>query len=227
MHKEYIAILGGSFNPPHIGHMRIAITVLEKLNLNHLFLMPCASPPHKPQSNLLPFALRKELLVSAVKTLPKIEICSIEDTLPIPSYTVDTLKELNKQYPQNRFVFILGSEDFTQFHTWSRWQEIPVLADLVILPRGKAGLQDFIRTVHTLWPQAKPCHESIPNEPSFALDQGQKIMYIEQLRLEISSSIIRELFLKNKSIDFLVPPTTQEILALHVELAHCLWNKVE
>ncbi|MGL4208081.1 MAG: nicotinate-nicotinamide nucleotide adenylyltransferase, partial [Candidatus Adiutrix sp.] len=83
--KPYIALLGGGFNPPHIGHLRMLIEVQEQIRPAKTLLLPCASPPHKPSLNLLPFKMRKELLNFIINTLPNTEISGIEETLPLPS----------------------------------------------------------------------------------------------------------------------------------------------
>ncbi len=224
---KHIAILGGSFNPPHIGHMRMLVEVQEQLKPTKTLLLPCASPPHKPNKNLLSFELREKLLDFITKTLPNTEICSIEKTLPVPSYSVDTLTALQTIYPENRFVFILGCGDFATLSSWNRWQSLPELTDFAVLPRGIFNKNEFIETIKKLWPRATQTDEiygDTGQSMCFALGNGSKAIFIPQPRLDINSTIIRERFLKNLNIDFLIPEQVKSILVKNSKLVCNIWN---
>ena len=91
---QTIGILGGTFNPVHIGHLRLATAVAEALRLKHVDLMPCAVPPHKADSGLLSFEMRVSLLQGALETPPnaapsdaRLQVSTLEGELPHPSYT--------------------------------------------------------------------------------------------------------------------------------------------
>lgn len=221
-----IAVLGGSFNPPHVGHLRMALEVKEALGPQKVLFIPAAVPPHKPAGGLLPFALREEMLEKALAGLPGLEVCPMENERPGPSYTVDTLSALSAAYPEARLGFILGGEDLALLHTWSRWERLPELADLIILPRGDGTEQDFFHTVRHLWPEAAPLNP-LPSGASaaFHLPRGGRILYLSQPRLEISSSLVRSRWRQGKSLDFLVPRAVIEVLEAHRTAVAALWGQ--
>ena len=133
-----IGILGGSFNPVHIGHLRLALEVLEApvAALEYVELLPCAEPPHKPREGILPFELRSALLEVAGRRIPRLRVNRLEGMRSGPSYTWDTLTAYAAQYPGQRPVFILGGEDFATLPQWFRGLELPQLADFVVVPRA-------------------------------------------------------------------------------------------
>ncbi len=181
--KPYIALLGGSFNPPHVGHFRIALEIREAFCPETTLLIPVADPPHKIDADLLPFSLRAAMLEAVAATLPGLEVCRIEAERSGPSYTVDTLIALHERRPDCRLLFILGDDNFSLLPTWHRGLELPVWADLVVLPRvfwgngarcapsmdaahtdafRGASEEDFCRTALSLWPEAEPSAPPCP-----------------------------------------------------------------
>ncbi len=96
-------ILGGTFNPFHNGHLRHALEVRESLGLDRVAIVPCADPPHKDDKELLGFSLRVALAKAAISNVPGLELDTVEETLPHPSYTWQTLTELRKRYPRETF----------------------------------------------------------------------------------------------------------------------------
>ena len=102
---QTIGILGGTFNPVHIGHLRLATAVAEALRLKHVDLMPCAVPPHKADSGLLSFEMRVSLLQGALETPPnaapsdaRLQVSTLEGELPHPSYTWNLITEWRKRH---------------------------------------------------------------------------------------------------------------------------------
>ncbi|MDR2727132.1 MAG: nicotinate-nicotinamide nucleotide adenylyltransferase, partial [Deltaproteobacteria bacterium] len=131
-----VGILGGTFNPVHVGHLRLAIEAAERLNLDRVVLMPAHTPPHKDRADLLPFALRVELLQAAVEHSPILSVTELEAELPPPSYTWNSLAAWKSRRPDDLGVFILGAEDFANLNTWHRGLELPTLMDLAVMARA-------------------------------------------------------------------------------------------
>ncbi len=233
-----LALLGGSFNPVHAGHFRIAIEAHEALAPCRTLFLPCATPPHKPQSNLLPFDLRVALLEAGIAEMRlseagperpapplRLEISRVEEERPGPSYTVDTLAQLARMEQDKRLCFILGDDDFLVLDTWHRWREIALLADLAVLPRGEGGKDKCVAVLHRLWPgfvEVSPPSARIA--ASFVLPGGGRMLYLPQPRLEISSSLVRQRWLERRSLDFLVPRGVQDLLHTHASDVAEVWQ---
>lgn len=225
--KPLVGIFGGTFNPVHLGHMRLAVEVLESVAPSRLDFLPSARPPHKGNRRVLPFALRTELLRAATEGLGDIRVNELENERGGPSFTIDTLRIYKKREPGARVFFILGAEDFSQISTWEQWQKLPYLADIVIVPRSGAGSEVFADTIRSLWPEALP---AIPPYP--AADMAYAIpgvpdagffIHLPLPRLDIRAELIRERLLAGRSIRFLVPETVRAVLQNHPEAAS-IWG---
>lgn len=141
----YIALYGGSFNPIHNGHIKTAIELINKFKFDKLMFMPNASPPHK-NTVKLPYDARMDMLKAALaecQDLP-LEISTAEQDSSIAHYTYETLTELRKEHPNNRFAFIMGMDSLLALHTWKRGLEIIELCDIIILNRPGYDLNDLI-----------------------------------------------------------------------------------
>ena len=137
------AILGGSFNPPHVGHLRLAVEVREALGdlVTGVDLVPCAVPPHKDASDLLPFGLRAALVEACIAGLPWLACNRLEGRRQGPSYTWDTLTAYRQAAPGTDLYFILGSPDFAQLPLWRRGTELPPgTATPPRIPRPRRGI---------------------------------------------------------------------------------------
>ena len=158
---QTIGILGGTFNPVHIGHLRLATAVAEALRLKHVDLMPCAVPPHKADSGLLSFEMRVSLLQGALETPPnaapsdaRLQVSTLEGELPHPSYTWNLITEWRKRHTSESPMFILGGEDFMHLDTWHRGLELPNITNFVVVPRCQADEETFRATIGRHWPKA-------------------------------------------------------------------------
>ena len=158
---QTIGILGGTFNPVHIGHLRLATAVAEALRLKHVDLMPCAVPPHKADSGLLSFEMRVSLLQGALETPPnaapsdaRLQVSTLEGELPHPSYTWNLITEWRKRHTSESPMFILGGEDFMRLDTWHRGLELPNITNFVVVPRCQADEETFRATIGRHWPKA-------------------------------------------------------------------------
>ena len=224
-----IALLGGSFNPPHAGHFRIAIECAEALLPAETLFVPCACPPHKSADNLLPFDFRVALLRAALAEAgmdKSFGVCEVEGERSGPSYTADTLAILSARRPGTRLAFIMGGEDYAQLATWRRWRELPALADLVVLPRGERSRESFCDTTRSLWPEARKTQTPFPAvAEAFALPEGGRLLFLPQPLLDISSSMTRERWLHGRRLDFLLPQSVQNLLRERESVVRQLWGR--
>lgn len=135
-----IGIFGGTFDPPHLGHLIVAQDALVALGLERVLFIPAAVPPHKIQREITPAALRLELLRAAVAGDPRFEVSDLELRRAGPSYTVDTLRELQERHPAASLYFLLGVDQFRELHGWREPEAISRLATLAVIGReGELG----------------------------------------------------------------------------------------
>jgi len=182
-----IGVFGGTFNPVHNAHLRVAEEAVERLDLDCVNLVLSADPPHKCASHIPPVGVRWKLLTLACEDNEKLIPCSIEIERPGPSYTVDTLRELRKSLSEKDKVFLLiGMDCAKEIETWKSWQAILEMAQVVVLTRGVD-------------------REELVPEPL----RG-RVQVCDVTRFDISSTDIRNRVREGKSIRYLVPPLVHD-----------------
>lgn len=136
-----VGILGGSFDPPHLGHQVLAQCMLTMARLDEVWIIPCQT--HAFNKNLSPFTQRFELCMLAFRHMKNVHVLDVESYLPEPSYTFDTLQFLKSQKSNLQLVLGLGSDLILDFPKWHKSDEINTLAELCIFGRYSFPLADI------------------------------------------------------------------------------------
>ena len=219
--RPLLGIFGGTFNPVHLGHLRLVVEVLESVRPARLDLLPSARPPHKGGRRLLPFALRVELLNSAIAGMDNVFVNTLENERDTPSYTVDSLRIYRDREAGSRLFFILGAEDFSLITTWQQWEMLPHLADIVVVPRSGAAEEVFSDSIREFWPSAVSIPPPFPAaDVAYALPDvttAGRFIHLPLPRLDIRAELIRERMLAGRSAQFLVPDPVYAHLQKHPE----------
>ena len=141
--SQRTGILGGTFNPVHIGHLIMAQDAMEAFELSKVLFLPCARPPHKDASALAPVSDRVAMIELAIKENRDFELCDLEIKRGGSSYTVDTVRELLRQSPGAEFFFIIGSDTLPELHSWKEIGELLGLCRIVTVARPGADLRNL------------------------------------------------------------------------------------
>lgn len=134
-----VGVLGGSFDPPHAGHLRMARLAMAQLRLDRVLFVPCSSQPLKGAPPLASPFHRSAMLALAVSGRPGWVLDFRELDRGGLSYTAETLESLRAQFPRDRFYLILGSDSLETFGQWHRSGDILALSELAVVPRGGGG----------------------------------------------------------------------------------------
>lgn len=128
-------ILGGTFDPVHVGHVAIARSFIESEEIGELWIMPSPDPPHKQSRDITPFPIRMELLEIAFKSYDRIFISDYENHLPRPSYTVLTVESLKRDYPDRIFKLCMGSDSLKHIRDWYEYKKLLKLCPFLVASR--------------------------------------------------------------------------------------------
>jgi nicotinate-nucleotide adenylyltransferase len=181
-----IGLFGGTFNPIHLGHLLLAETARETLQLDRVVFIPTRQPPHKTARGLLPGPQRLEMVQLAIKNHPAFVASDIELQRPGASYTIDTVRALRAQLPLQAKLFLLVGQDLLGVK-WAAWEEIQRLCTLAAARR--------------------------PQAPKPKKQTG--IKWLDMPQLDIASSDIRKRAAAGRSIRYLVPGVVARYIEAH------------
>ena len=178
---QKIGLFFGTFDPIHKGHLKLINFFIKNSDVEFIWLITTPQSPFKNKKEIQSSSSRLELISIALKENSKVKINNIELGLPKPNYTYLTLRELKKQYPDNRFILLLGADNMVNFKKWKAYNEILENYELYIYPRKISD----------------PIPNSFINHP--------KINWINAPLIDASSTDIRNRIRDKKSISKLVP----------------------
>jgi nicotinate-nucleotide adenylyltransferase len=185
---ELIGVFGGTFDPPHLGHLILAAEAQNQLQLARVVWVLTPEPPHKPERPITPLHHRLEMLKRTIEAVPGFEISTIEIDRPGPHYSVDTIDLLQVRHPTSRLVLLIGGDSLHSLPGWNRPEELVTAASLIGVMRRPSDEIDL-----------KILGESLPGLMN-------KLRFIETPQLEISSSSIRERIAQGGHYRFYLSP---------------------
>ncbi|MBA1203060.1 nicotinate-nucleotide adenylyltransferase [Pseudomonas capeferrum] len=203
-----VGILGGTFDPVHIGHLRGALEVAEFMSLDELRLLPNARPPHRDTPQVTP-ENRLAMVTRAVEGVDWLSVDDRELARDKPSYTIDTLESIRGELAAHDQLFlVLGWDAFCGLPGWHRWEELLQHCHILVLQRPDADVEppDALRNLLAARSQSDPTDLAGP---------GGHISFVWQTPLAVSATQIRQLLASGKSVRFLVPDAVLAYIDAH------------
>lgn len=192
---ERIGVLGGTFDPPHVGHLWLATLAADAMGLARVLLVPAANPPHKRRRSLSHAADRVLMTRLAIANDPMLDVSLVELEREGPSYTVDTLDELHRRQPDAEWVLILAADSLADIDTWREPDRILELASWAVGPRPGTAL---------------------PSRAALARRWGAaaaRIHLLDGPALDVSATEIRRRVASGHAIRYLVPRAVEDFIA--------------
>ncbi len=207
------ALFGGTFDPFHNGHLRMAIEVREALLLPRIVLLPARYPPHKPRQPVSEAGHRLAMASAAVAGLPGITVSDREIRHEGLSYSLTTVREFRRAEPDVDWTFVMGADSFEEISTWHRYEELLAACDIVLLPRPGTAREPAPPAGLRIEKEEPHCY-SWEGE-SYRLPGGRRLLCPALPILDISSRSIREKVRSGQCIRGLVPPEVEKYIAEH------------
>lgn len=202
-----VAVLGGTFNPIHYGHLRIAEEVRESLRLDKVLFMPTYITPHKTEEAITPPEVRLEMIRTAIADNPGFGVSEIEIRRGGRSFTVDTLRELKKK--EEDISLIIGNDSFNDITSWYEYEELFRLSSFIVVPRPghtakKPGEVLPVELARKFWYDSSTgCYQN---------SYGNSLTYLATTLMDVSSSDIRKRVKESSSIKYLLPDSIIEMI---------------
>src|SRR3990167_634425 len=200
-----IGILGGTFDPIHIGHLRLALEAYDALRLAKVHLVPCFTPVHRSMPIASPND-RLAMLLAATKEEPALFADPCEILRRTPSYMIDTLETLRLNLPNTPFCLIIGLDAFLEFHTWRRYHDIAKIAHIIVAHRPNVTLPTHGISTHLF-----QTHQQT-NASSLHQSLGGSLFMLQIAALDISASTIRKQITLQQHVRYLIPETVYQYI---------------
>lgn len=188
--KRKIGLLGGTFDPPHLGHLLMAEEARIQCGLEEVWWTPNKIPPHKTQAATLE-KHRIEMVEQMVRLSSSYDLCLEEMDRKGPSFTLDTLTALKGKHPDSQFYFIMGGDSYESFHLWDRFKQLQQLISFIVVKRPGTG------------------------KATVAPEDFREIVFLDRIELNVSSTKIRASRSENKWNKFLVTEEVNQLIKEH------------
>jgi nicotinate-nucleotide adenylyltransferase len=193
-----IGILGGTFDPIHVGHLIIAETVRDEMGLDTVLFVPAATPPHKRGHAISDAADRLEMVRLAVENNPAFDVSDIEIRRGGVSYSIETVKDLEAAMgPGTEFFFIIGADTVPELATWKDIDELVQRCTFVVAARPGFRIEELLGTDLGLTPETS--HRVLTH-------------FVDAIRVDLASTELRARLAEGTSIRYLVPEPVQDYI---------------
>ena len=203
-----VGLFGGTFNPVHLGHLRGAEEIREVFHLDEIIFVPSSIPPHKLTEGVIEASHRLEMVRLAVSGNPYFSVSDVEISRPGKSYSIETIRYFRERR-QDAFFFILGSDAFSDIETWKEFQNLFLFCHFIVMTRP--GSEKELSLPRALVPNFQYASE----EKAWVHVSGYMLYLKEISFLDISSTKVRELIKKGRSVRYLISPEVDTYIQEH------------
>lgn len=183
--------MGGTFDPPHVGHLIAASEVCDALDLDRVLFVPTGEPWQKAHRQVTDREVRCEMVSAAIRNDSRFELCRVDVDRSGATYAVDTVTDLKALHPDAQFWFIIGSGTLSRLHTWHEYERLLSMVTFVGVPRP---------------------HSAFGSDPSPLADAPGGTLEVHIPAMDISSTEIRQRVAHGRTIEYLVPLAVKEII---------------
>ncbi len=214
-----IGLLGGTFNPVHLGHLHIANEVQRMLHLDRIIVIPTGDPPHKPSGLLAPAAQRIEMINLAIEPYDWCTVSDFETQKKGISYSIDTVRHFKAEHPDpDRLGFIIGLDAFLEIQTWKQTEQLLELCDFLVCSRPETSFKElnglsFFPDVDGT--QLEQLDQGILDRLDVPLTAHTTLKLLAMPPCDISASKIREQIAKGQSPEAWLPASVHSYIIQH------------
>jgi nicotinate-nucleotide adenylyltransferase len=213
MQVKRVGVFGGTFDPPHLGHLILAEEIREGFGLDEVHFMPCNQPPHKDREDLTDAKHRFAMVVAATLHNPSFVASPIEVNRPGKSFSIDTVREIDEAMGEGvEIVFISGLDAFVEIETWEGYEEFLDICHVIVVSRPGHGFEDIAKLPDWIGDRAVDLRQSDRPPAERFPGEGRRIFLSDSVHIDISSTEIRERINRGQSVRYKVPAEVERYI---------------
>ena len=210
---QRLGILGGTFNPIHLGHLAAAEEVRDRLKLEKVIFIPSFLPPHKIDEEIPSAVQRQEMVRLAIKGNAQFTVSDVEIQRGGRSYTIDTMEALQQSHPGAELYFLTGLDSFLEIRTWKDWDRLLTLCSFVVLSREGYRFRDIAQLGFLDVPEQELSALDAREKDQVVITGESRPVYLERVPFyDISSTDIRMRVREGRSIKYHLPEAVEHYI---------------